>query len=67
LKDREFNRSNEIEDTISKVWDQATFSEVQSVFHNWMSHLAWVINKWGEYIIESMRSGFLPVVNLKVG
>jgi hypothetical protein len=35
-----------------KVWDGLTFNEVQSVFHNWMKRLAWVIENGGEYIIE---------------
>jgi hypothetical protein len=43
LKDREFNSSDEIEEAIAKVWDELTFDEVQSAFHNWLSRLAWVI------------------------
>jgi hypothetical protein len=39
LKDREFNSSDEIEEAIAKVWDEFTFDEVESVFHNWMSRL----------------------------
>jgi hypothetical protein len=39
LKDREFNSNDEIEEAIAKVWDEFTFDEVQSVFHNWMSRL----------------------------
>jgi hypothetical protein len=34
LKDREFNSSDEIEEKITTVWDEFTFDEVQSVFHN---------------------------------
>jgi hypothetical protein len=52
LKDREFNSSDEIEEVITKVWDELTFNEVQIVFHNWTSRLAWVIENWGEDIIE---------------
>jgi hypothetical protein len=52
LKDREFNSSNEIEEATTKVWDDLTFDEVQSVFHNWMSRLAWVIGDKGEHIIK---------------
>jgi hypothetical protein len=40
LKDREFNSSHAIEEPITKVWDEITFDEVQSVFYNWMNCLA---------------------------
>jgi hypothetical protein len=47
LKDCEFNSSDEIEEAITKAWDELTFDEVQSVFHNGMSHLASGI-EWGK-------------------
>jgi hypothetical protein len=59
LKDREFNSSDEIQEAIMKEWDELIFDEVQSVFHNWMSRLAWVIENGGEYIIESIPNDFL--------
>jgi hypothetical protein len=34
LKNRDFNFSDEIEEVITKVWDELIFDEVQSVFHN---------------------------------
>jgi hypothetical protein len=34
LKGREFNSSNEIEEAITKLWDELNFDEVQSVFHS---------------------------------
>jgi hypothetical protein len=37
---------------ITKVWDELTFDEMQRVFHNWMSRLAWVIENGGEHFIE---------------
>jgi hypothetical protein len=40
LKDREFNSGDEIEKAIMKVWEEFTFDEVHSIFHNWMSRLA---------------------------
>jgi hypothetical protein len=45
LRDHQFDSSNEIEEAIriTKVWDEFFFDEVQTVFHNWMSRLAWVI------------------------
>jgi hypothetical protein len=52
LKDHDFNSSDEIEEVTTKVWNRLTFDEVQGVFHNWMSRLAWVTENGGEYIIE---------------
>jgi histone-lysine N-methyltransferase SETMAR len=52
LKDREFDSSDEIEEEITKIWDGLTFDEAHSVFHNWMSRLAWVIENGREYITE---------------
>jgi hypothetical protein len=46
---REFNWSDEIEQAITKVWDEFTFNEVQSVFPNWMSLFARAIEN-GESI-----------------
>jgi hypothetical protein len=40
LKDREFNSNDEIEGAIAKVRGELTLNEVQSVFHNWVNHLA---------------------------
>jgi hypothetical protein len=34
------------------AWNHLTFDGVQSVFHNWMNWLKWVIENGGEYIIE---------------
>jgi hypothetical protein len=52
LKDHEYNSSDEIEEAVVKVWDGLTFDEMQTVFYNWMSRLAWVDEIGGEYIIE---------------
>jgi hypothetical protein len=52
LKDREFNSSDEIEEGITKIWEELTFDEVQNIFSNWMSRLAWVIENGREHIIE---------------
>jgi hypothetical protein len=48
MKDREFH----LHDEIAKAWNNLTFLEVQSVFHNWMNQLRWVIENGGEYITE---------------
>jgi hypothetical protein len=36
----------------TKASDDRTFDEVQSVFQNWMSRLAWVIENGREYASE---------------
>jgi hypothetical protein len=52
LKDCEFNSSDEIERAATKGWDELTFDEVHSVFHNWLNHLALVIENGGDCFIE---------------
>jgi hypothetical protein len=52
LKDQEFNSSDEIEEAITRPWDDLTFDNVQSVFQNWMILLAWIIENRGEYAHE---------------
>jgi hypothetical protein len=34
LKDREFDLRDEIEEAITKVWDELSFEELQSIFYN---------------------------------
>jgi histone-lysine N-methyltransferase SETMAR len=53
LKDREFPSSDEIEEAIEQVWNDFPFDDLQSVFRNWMSGLAWVTQNGGEYIHQS--------------
>jgi histone-lysine N-methyltransferase SETMAR len=52
LKGREFNSSNKVEQAITKVFDELTFDELQSVFCNGRNRLAWVIENGGEHINE---------------
>jgi hypothetical protein len=52
LKDREFHSHGEIEQAITMAWNNFTFDEVQSVFHNWINRLRWIIENGGEYITE---------------
>jgi hypothetical protein len=37
LKDREFHLHDETEEAITMAWNDLTFDEAQSVFHNWMN------------------------------
>jgi hypothetical protein len=34
LKDREFHSHDEIEEAITMAWNDLTFDEIQSAFHN---------------------------------
>jgi hypothetical protein len=52
LKDRKFHSHDEVKEAITMAWDDLTFDEVQSVFHNWMNRLRWVIENEGENITE---------------
>jgi hypothetical protein len=52
LEDREFHSHDEVEKAIAMVWNDLIFDEVQSIFHNWMNRLRWVIENGGEYITE---------------
>jgi hypothetical protein len=52
LKDRDFHSHDEVEEAITTAWNDLTLDEVQSVFHNWMNRLRWVIENRGEYITE---------------
>jgi hypothetical protein len=52
LKNREFHSHDEIEEAITMAWNDVTFDEIQSVFHNRMNRLRWIIENGGEYITE---------------
>jgi hypothetical protein len=69
LKDHQFNSSNEIEEaiTIKKVWNEFFFDEMQTVFDNWMSRLAWVIEDGESILLDRYEMVSSPVVNLKIG
>jgi hypothetical protein len=51
LKDREFHSHDGIEEAITMACNDLTFDDAQSVFHNWMDRLRWVIENREEYII----------------
>jgi hypothetical protein len=48
LKGREFTSSEEMEQAITRVWNDLAFDHVQRVFRNWMSRLSWVIENGRE-------------------
>jgi hypothetical protein len=49
LKDQGFDSSDEIQEAITRIWDDLNFGNDQSVFQNWMSRLACVSENGGEY------------------
>jgi hypothetical protein len=52
LTDREVHSHDEIEEAITMAWNDLTFDEVESVFHNWMNRLRWVFENGGEYRVS---------------
>jgi hypothetical protein len=61
LKDREFHLNDEVEKGIASAWNDLTFNDVQSVFHNWMNPLARVMRNSAEYTSKSMINHFLTL------
>jgi hypothetical protein len=57
LKDQKFHSYDEIEEAITMAWNDLTFDEVQSVFHNWMNRLRWVIENGESTLLN--RDGFV--------
>jgi hypothetical protein len=51
-RDREFSSSDEIEEGIAQIWNDLTFDDVQSVFHDWIQRLVWVAANDGENISQ---------------
>jgi hypothetical protein len=59
LRNRKFSSSDEIEDAIAQLWNDITFDAVQSVFRDWMRHLAWVAENDEDDIREEKKIRFL--------
>jgi hypothetical protein len=51
-KETVFRNANEVEDIVCNFWIEATFGEVQLVFHKWTRRLEWVGKYKGEYVPE---------------
>jgi hypothetical protein len=49
LKDEVFPSSSDIETALVRIWNDLTFEEVASVFHEWKRRLEWVIENAGEH------------------
>jgi hypothetical protein len=54
LKDGEFDSNDEIVEAVPSAWSGLTFDDAQSIFHNWMSRFASVIQKGEEYTFEEI-------------
>jgi hypothetical protein len=52
VKDRAFQRVEEILEAGTLLWNEVTFEQLQSVFLNWMERLEWVISNGGDYYIN---------------
>jgi hypothetical protein len=59
LKDRELHSHDETEEMITMTWNDLTFDEVQSVFHNWINRLRWVIENGGSTLLNKDGSVYL--------
>jgi hypothetical protein len=59
LRDQEFSSSAEIEYAIAQVWNDLTFHDLQSMFRDWIRHLAWVAENDGKYTSKSNKICFL--------
>jgi hypothetical protein len=52
LKDQELTSTHEIEEVMTKSWNDLTFDDVQNIYRNWMNSLAWVIENREEHVHE---------------
>jgi hypothetical protein len=59
LKHRRVNSNDDIEEATASSWNDLLFDDVETVFHNRMSRLAWVIKNDGEYTLGKVRNNVL--------
>jgi hypothetical protein len=52
VKDRAFQRVEEILEAVTLLLNEVTFEQLQSVFLNWMERLECVISNGGNYYIN---------------
>jgi hypothetical protein len=52
MKDRKFRTVQGLLGRLTEIWNDLTFEDVQSVFHEWQLRLNWVIQNSGEYYCE---------------
>jgi hypothetical protein len=67
LKDREFHSHDKIEEAIRMVWNDLTFNEAQSVFHNWMNRLKWVIENGESILLNKDEYVYLCLLSNGIG
>jgi histone-lysine N-methyltransferase SETMAR len=49
LKGQEFESHSEIEAAITRIWEDLTLPDVESVFQSWKTRLEWVVQHDGDY------------------
>jgi histone-lysine N-methyltransferase SETMAR len=52
VKDRAFQRLEEILEAVTLLSNDVTFEQLQSIFLNWMERLEWVISNGGDHYIN---------------
>jgi hypothetical protein len=52
IQTKSFKDPDELIEALTNLFDSITFEELQSVFHNWIRRMRWVIQKRGEYFHE---------------
>jgi hypothetical protein len=61
--DREFHSHDETEEAITMAWNDLTFADVQSLFHNWRNRLRWVIENGESTLLNENESVYLCLLN----
>jgi hypothetical protein len=51
MKDRQVQMVMEIDDDVTRIWNELSFEAVQNVLTNWMYRLEWAIWNGGDYFI----------------
>jgi hypothetical protein len=52
MKGRRFRTVQDILRRLTEIWNNLTFKDVQSVFHEWQIRLNWVMENGREYYSE---------------
>jgi hypothetical protein len=58
---------DEIVEVITMTWNDLTFDEVKSVFHNWMNRLRWVIENGGSTLLNKDGLIYLCLLSDGIG
>jgi hypothetical protein len=55
MKDQEFRTVQDILRLVTETWNDLTFEDVQSVFHEWQIRPNWVMENGGDYNFQSSK------------